>query len=388
VIPIGRILAAVFAACTIAACSPTRAIESIAVLQDLSGTSAKAAPEQRTQRLAHRFEVDGRTYAADLYVPQDGAKAALVLVPGVTPEGKDDQRLIAFAETMSRAKFLVLVPDIATLRDLRVGPGDVTAIADAVEHLSRQAAVSEVGLVAISYSAGPALIAVLEERSRHRVSFLITIGGYYDIEAAAAFFTTGHFRETPAQPWQRIEPNPRGKWVFLKSNLDQIEDPRDRSLLREIAERKLRDLKADIGHLATQLGQQGQAVYALVVNRDPGRVSGLIAALPEGIRSDMARLSPKAYGLDTLAARLFLIHGRDDQIIPYTESLALRAAAPEHQADLYIVRSLAHVDLSPMGWIDVLKFWRAIYRVLESRDEMPAPDLTTILAMTPAQFAA
>jgi hypothetical protein len=122
VIPIGRILAAVFAACTIAACSPTRAIESIAVLQDLSGTSAKAAPEQRTQRLAHGFEVDGRTYAADLYVPRDGAKAALVLVPGVTPEGKDDQRLIAFAETMSRAKFLVLVPDIATLRDLRVGP--------------------------------------------------------------------------------------------------------------------------------------------------------------------------------------------------------------------------------------------------------------------------
>jgi hypothetical protein len=75
VITIGRILAAVFAACTIAACSPTRAIESIDVLQDLSGTSAKAASEQRTRRIAHRFEVDGRTYAADLYVPRDGAKA-------------------------------------------------------------------------------------------------------------------------------------------------------------------------------------------------------------------------------------------------------------------------------------------------------------------------
>ncbi len=357
------------------------------MLQDISGTSAKDGSEQRPQRLAHRFEVDGRIYAADLYVPRDGAKAALVLVPGVTPEGKDDQRLVSFAETMSRARFLVLVPDIVTLRDLRVSPGDVTAIADAVEHLSRRAAASEVGLVAISYAAGPALIAALQERSRHRVSFLVTIGGYYDIEAAAAFFTTGHVRETTAEPWQHIEPNPRGKWVFLKSSLDQIEDPHDRSLLREIAERKLRDLEADIGHLAAQLGHEGKAVYALVVNRDPDRVAELIAALPEGIRGDMARLSPKAYGLDTLAAKLFLIHGRDDQVIPYTESLALRAAAPERQADLYIVRSLAHVDLSPIGWIDFLKLWRAIYRVLESRDEMPAPNLTTILAMTQAQFA-
>jgi pimeloyl-ACP methyl ester carboxylesterase len=383
----GRILAAVFAACLIAACSPTRAIESIAVLQGLSGASAKTAPEQGPQRLAHRFEVAGRTYAADLYVPRDGAKAALVLVPGVTPEGKDDRRLVAFAETMSRARFLVLVPDIETLRDLRVSPGDVTAIADAVEHLSRQAAVSEVGLVAISYSAGPALIAALQDRSRRRVSFLITIGGYYDIEAVAAFFTTGHFRESPAHPWQRIEPNAYGKWIFLKSNLDQIGDPHDRSLLREIAELRLRDLEAGIGHLAAQLGHEGKAVYALVVNRDPGRVSGLIAALPEGIRSHMARLSPKAFGLDRLAAKLFLVHGRDDQIIPFTESLALRAAAPERRADLYIVRSLAHVDLSPVGWIDFLKLWRAIYRVLEFRDAMPAPNLRSILAITRAHSA-
>jgi hypothetical protein len=358
------------------------------VLQDLSGSAAKAAPDERPQRLAHRFQVAGRSYAADLYVPRDGAKAAVVLVPGVTPEGKDDPRLVAFAETMSRARFLVFVPDIATLRDLRVGPGDVTAIADAVEHLSRRAQVAEVGLVAISYAAGPALIAALEQRSRHRVSFLITIGGYYDIEAAATFFTTGRFRESPTHAWQRIEPNPHGKWVFLKSNLDKIEDPRDRALLREMAERKLRDLDADIGHLTAQLGHEGKAVYALIANRDPDRVSGLIAALPHGIRSDMARLSPKAYGLDSLLARLFLVHGRDDKIIPYTESLALRAAAPERRADLYIVRSLAHVDLSPVGWLDSIKFWRAIYRVLDLRDEMPAPNLTKILAMTPAHFNA
>ena len=78
--------------------------------------------------VCHWFGVDGRTYGADLYVSEGPAKAALVLVPGVVREGKDDRRLIAFAQALSKAKFLVLVPEIENLRDLRVSPDDATAI--------------------------------------------------------------------------------------------------------------------------------------------------------------------------------------------------------------------------------------------------------------------
>ena len=61
--------------------------------------------------------------------------------------------------------------------------------------------------------------------------------------------------------------------------------------------------------------------------------------------------------------------GRDDAIIPYSESKALAAAAPEEKAALYVVDSLAHVDLGAAGLIDTLILWRAAYRLLSEREE-------------------
>ena len=48
---------------------------------------------------------------------------------------------------------------------------------------------------------------------------------------------------------------------------------------------------------------------------------------------------------------------------------ALAAAAPEGQAALYVVDSLAHVDLGAAGLIDILILWRAAYRLLSEREE-------------------
>ena len=63
------------------------------------------------------------------------------------------------------------------------------------------------------------------------------------------------------------------------------------------------------------------------------------------------------------------MHGRDDPIIPYSESVALAAAAP--RADLYLVDGLAHVTLELRDLDDVLTLWRAIHRLLELRDAKP-----------------
>jgi fermentation-respiration switch protein FrsA (DUF1100 family) len=96
-----------------------------------------------------------------------------------------------------------------------------------------------------------------------------------------------------------------------------------------------------------------------------------MAALPPGIRADMAALDVQRHDLSRFAARLILIHGRDDAIIPYTESLALTAAAPPGQAAMYLVDNLAHVKLGPGGILDGLRLWRAVYRLLEERDADP-----------------
>ncbi len=362
-------------ALTAAACSPQRTSEAYDVLQDIAAGHGPSTLKENTPaptRVTIDYEVGDTAYAADLYQPGDRTRAGLVLVPGVTPDGKDDTRLVAVANTLARARFVVLVPDMPNLRDLKVRPNDAHHIADAIRHLARAGGPeAKVGLVAISYAAGPAVLAALEPGAQERVAFIVAIGGYHDIEALATFFTTGHYRTGPDEPWQHRAPNPRAKWIFVQSNTELIEDVTDRALLSEMAARKLDDPQAEISDLTAQLGPEGRSIYALLENDDPDAVPGLIAAQPRAIRDDMAALDLARRDLSGLGAELILVHGRDDPVIPHTESRALEAAAPEGTATAYIVDSLAHVDLGPTDWSDGMRLWQAVYRLLEARDSAP-----------------
>jgi fermentation-respiration switch protein FrsA (DUF1100 family) len=115
-------------------------------------------------------------------------------------------------------------------------------------------------------------------------------------------------------------------------------------------------------------------VMALLDNADPERVPALVTGLPAPIRADLAALDLQRRDLSQLPFDLILIHGRDDPIIPATESEALAAAAPDDRVSLFVIDQLAHVDLSPGGLFDGLALWRAIYRLLARRDAAPAPE--------------
>jgi hypothetical protein len=120
-----------------------------------------------------------------------------VLVSGFTPHGKNDRRVVEFAQSLARARFRVLVPDIPGSRLMQVGPEDAQIIANSASYLSTQYPASgqtRTALLAISYAVGPTVLATLDPRLEGRIDLVIGIGGYYDTEAVVTFITTGHFR--------------------------------------------------------------------------------------------------------------------------------------------------------------------------------------------------
>lgn len=129
------------------------------------------------------------------------------------------------------------------------------------------------------------------------------------------------------------------------------------------------------------MSAEGQAVYALAVNSDPARFPELLAGLPEAMRADMECLDLARRDLKQFKARLLLVHGRNDNLIPYPESLALAAALPEGQAEVVLIhRVLGHVDLGFSNlftwrfWSedlpDLWRLWRVIDLLLAERAEL------------------
>ena len=173
---------------SLAACSPARLTEAARLLADVAAGPGPSALKETTpspRRIPVRYAVDGRWHGADLYLPAEGYGARLVIVPGAAEAGKDDPRLVAFAESFAGARFAVLVPDIGRLRALQVSAGDARDIADALRWLSAQEGGPDgagVGLAAISYAVEHGAAGALDAYNR--------MVGAPNWSSAATYFNT------------------------------------------------------------------------------------------------------------------------------------------------------------------------------------------------------
>ncbi len=264
-------------------------------------------------------------------------------------------------------------------RRLQIHPSDARVVADALAWLSGRpdlAPAGRAGLAAFSYGVGPALLAALEEDVRVRARFVVGVGGYHDLTHAIRYFTTGYYWAEGR--WHYLAPDDYGKLVLVHSALPYL-DAGDAEVLRAMAERRLQDRAADLTDLAARLGPAGRAVYELTVNTDPESFPQRFAALPARLRADLTALSLHDKDLSMLSARLILLHGRNDNLIPWPESLALAAALPPDQARVYLLNAvLSHVELSlshALSWQflaeelpDIVRMWRAVDALLAERE--------------------
>ena len=272
--------------------------------------------------------ITGRAISADLYrqVGTAGASPGLVLVHGLSSQGKDDPRLRQAALLLAREGWAVAVPTVEGLTVLRLRPDDGQIVVAAVRALE-EAGHRPVAILGVSLGSGPALLAAADPSIASSVSAVLAIGGYASAVELLRYTLTGTFRFDGV------------------SGRRPVNEPAIAQFVRANAE------------LMDAAGQR------LVDNRDPLIVDDLVAQLPVETRRLLAALSPDG-AVGRLRAPLFLIHGRDDPAVPFTESLRLEQAAREagRQVRVVTVGSLAHVEPElRAGPLDLVQLGAAFY---------------------------
>jgi len=269
----------------------------------------------------------GRAIPTDLYTRASfGRSPGLVLVHGLARRGKDDPRLREAASLLARDGWAVAVPTVEGLTVLRLRPDDAVAVIAAVRGLE-QAGYRPVAILAVSLGAGPALLAAADPSVASSVSAVLALGGYASVVELLRYTLTGAYHFDGIDGRRPV--NEPAIAEFARANAELVD------------------------------GAGGR----LVDNRDPQALDRLVAELPPGVRQLLAALSPENH-LGRLRAPLFLIHGRDDPAVPFTESLRLEraAGAAGRQARTVIVGSLGHVEPElRAGPRDLLRLWVGFY---------------------------
>jgi pimeloyl-ACP methyl ester carboxylesterase len=263
---------------------------------------------------------------ADLYVRSGLVRGRpLVLVHGLSTDGKDDPRVRDAAALLARAGFDVAVPTIPGLTHGRLGPEDVEPV---VRTLAARA--EKTVVVGVSVGAGPALLAAADPRGRDRVSAVLSLGGYASAREVVRFWLTGAYSYQGISG--RVEHDPEVVKAFVRASADRLE-PGSRAILEAA---------------------------------DPQAVGRLLDAPPEDLDRYLESLSPLRVA-PAIGARLFLVHGRADRAVPYTESVRLAAARPD-RTTLVLVGLVGHVEgAGGRGWQevrDLFALWRVMYALL------------------------
>jgi pimeloyl-ACP methyl ester carboxylesterase len=261
--------------------------------------------------------------SADAFTPRTVfPPTSLILVPGATPEGKDDPRARRAARLLARLGFDVTLPTIPGLTRGRLRPDDVTPVVTALAAAGAPAVV-----VSVSVGSGPALLAAADPRVRDRVALVVALGGYGSAEDLVRFYLTGAYAYRGVTGQRRHDP----------------------ALVR-----------AFVAANADLLDESARTLVDRVGDPEAGRAIATSPAAQQMFRA----LSPVNV-LHALRGHLVLIHGRDDPVVPFTESARLADAARPGGATLVVLDVLGHVggEGGP-DWVALARLWAVAYRLV------------------------
>ena len=279
----------------------------------------------------------GTRRVADLYCSGGSRpRGRLMLVHGLADTGKNDPRLIALARSFARRSFLVMVPEFPGMRALRAGIDDIGEVRAGIDALNRIGSCDPArsdegvdrpggsrlptGAVGISYASGPLLLAL--DRQPPGADFAVLFGGYYDLAEVILFLTTGRHRDEGRE--EDSEVLPQGRWVLLSANAAAVAEPDDEPTLRAIATRRLRDPAARIDDLDGSLTPDGRSILELLANTDPEMFTPLLNRSGPALRAAIDGLSPSVSLRRPLDLDLYILHGRSDVVVPYSQSIKMK----------------------------------------------------------------
>ena len=354
------------------------------LIEQLGGEGSRRLRQRWRRRPAVRsltVASRGRRLAADLHAVEGaGPRPGIVLTHGVIESGKDDPRLVDLAARLAGCGFVVLVPELAGLKSLRLEMEESDDVAAAFRLLLSLDEVDEdrAGLFGFSFGVGPTLKAAADPSIREKVKFVVSFGGYFDAVNVLRYVTTGRdeFRgHRHLQP-----PAAYARRVLIENLLRRVPGDRDRAILSGLLddgpsgpEREVPPPSPD------QLTEGGRAVYELVCNRDPAQVPSLAEAVDPAVQDYLESLSLRGVA-PQVKARVLMGHGDTDPLVPSTESLRLADALPDpERVHAVILNVVTHVDARlsvrsigeflttslPSCW----RFYGLIFRILKQQIE-------------------
>lgn len=305
-------------------------------------------------------QVDGMRVRL-FHPPTKQPRRVFLIAPGLHYAGADDPRMDRFCRILARAGHLVIAPYVPAYLALTPNAQAKREFAAVFSQLPRW---SDQKPVVFSISFGSLLAFALAAEHPDRVERLVIFGGYSDFREMMKFCLTGAIAGGRA-----AMRDPLNQPVVLM-NLMHLIECADRAALIEGWRRYVKttwgrpelkvgtEFMAIAESIAVDLPEAIRELFLIGVGARPGAARLALEALD---RFDDRDLDPRPY-LPRIRCRVDLVHGVDDDVIPFEHSHALGALLPT--ARVHVTGMYGHTGASKPGLPTAAKELATMLRVL------------------------
>ena len=328
-------------------------------------------------REAHRLEGE-RTMSVYVYRGAREPHGVYVVTPGMHFLGPGDPRLDRFCRILARAGFVVVAPLLPDFLALSVAPTTTDDLAMAFDFAADRA--EREGLpppmvFSISFGSQPAIALAAREGYRDRLGALLLFGGYADFDAVVRFSVTG--RALHQGTIHALPRDPLNSPVVFMNLLPFLDTDADRDVVRyawremvvqtwgkkELKEGRAREPFARA--IATTLGPKEKVLFLAGCGLHPSAHERLEEGLERA--GDAFAFADPRPDLARIRVPVTLVHGRDDDVIPFFEADKLASAlSPGHPHQVLLTGMYGHTQTALPKPKDLAAELKTMLRVVSS----------------------
>ena len=308
-----------------------------------------------------------------IFKPQTAKKTTFILFPGASPFAEEHPGMIGLATTIMNLGYNVFIPRIPPLKALSVKSENIEWFARAYEQILCRDDVDEtkVAIIGISFGGSLLLKATLDERIKSNPPrSMLMYGSCFDLESGLNFLLSGEIKHNGKIV--HIPPNDWGLTVLFHNFLKEVNTGFDTTAIQTILAARVAEKLDEVERLKAELNEHDLVlVEAVLSGKYNSQIKKISHQIIKSQKDVLDEVSPSSF-CKNISMKVFIMHGANDSMVPYTESVKLGDNLPNNK--LLISYIYEHKEISTnSGFITKLnelirleQFFAAYFRYNES----------------------
>ena len=292
-------------------------------------------------------------------------KSTIIIFPGASPHAETHQGMLFLGSIICKLGYKVIIPRIPPLKELKLDEESFEWFAHAYEKiLIREDVIkNKVSAMALSFGGAILIKASLDSRvSSNPPKSIMTFGTYSNIQSTLKFLCDGKI-DLGGKNYT-IEPHSWGLTVLFHNFIDkfsftEIENYKDE--FSKIINLQIQDKHDEVSECISKIPNKDtqkfiQNIFDCKISNDvANEINRVINKEKEFIKI----MSPIYWG-DKINSKVFIMHGSNDSMVPFTESINLNKCLKN--SSLFISYMYEHKEISTnKGIIFKLKEFYKMY---------------------------